>query len=246
MRNRFIFPIILVALASLISGCAGAAFAQTTTPVAEEGKPATRTLNVTGSGKAFLTPDIAYVNVGVHTEDKSASQAVAKNSQDSQAVADALKEFGIDPKDIQTTNFSIYPQQQYDSNGKPTGEITYTVDNTVYVTVRDLDKVGELLDAVVKAGANSINSIQFDVADKTTALSAARKAAVEDAQAVAEELAAASGVTLGDVQTISIYSNETPQPVSSGGVVKLEAPSVPISPGQMILTVQVNIIYEIH
>ncbi len=91
---------------------------------------------------------------------------VDTNTANSQKVADALKTFKIDPKDIQTTNFSIAPQQQYDNNGKLTGAINYMVDNTVYVTLRDITKMGDVLAAAVKAGANSINSIQFDAADR--------------------------------------------------------------------------------
>ena len=195
-----------------------------------------------------MEPDIAYVNIGVHTENKTASAAVGANNTQTQAVIDTLKKFGIAEKDIQTTNFSISPQQQYDSAGKPTGEIVYVVDNTVYVTVRDLEKIGDLLDAVVKSGANSISGIQFDVADKTTALSTARKAAVEDAQAIAEEMAAAAGVSLGEVQTMSIYGGSTPQPMYDyrSGVQVMEAASVPISPGQLILTVEVSVVYEIR
>ena len=244
MRNKLIYLVLVVLLSSLISGCAGAASAQTT----GEEKPVTRTISVTGSGKAVLVPDIAYINIGVHTENKSASAAVSANNTQTQAVTDTLKDFGIDEKDIQTTNFSIYPQQQYDNEGKPTGAILYVVDNTVYVTVRDLDKIGDLLDAVVEAGANSISGIQFDVADKTAALSAARKAAVANAQAVAEEMVQAAGVTLGEVQTMSIYGGGYPAPAYDfgGGVQKLEAASVPISPGQMILTVEVSIVYEMR
>jgi uncharacterized protein YggE len=79
------------------------------------------------------------------------------------------------------------------------------VDNTVFVTLRDLESLGDVLDAVIEAGANSINGIQFDVADRTEALSEARKAAVADARAQAEELAAAAGLELGAIQNISTY-----------------------------------------
>lgn len=253
MRKNIYFLTGILILSTLLSACAGTAFAQSSTPnpQAVTGEvtnlPMSRTLNVTGSGKAYLTPDIAYVNIGVHTEDFNAAEAVAANSTQTREVAEALKKFGIADKDIKTTNFSIYPQQDYDLEGKPTGKYKYIVDNTVFVTVRDLDKIGDLLDAVVKAGANSINGIQFDVADKTTALSDARKAAVQDARAVAEELAAAAGVTLGVVQTISVYGSGYPSPVyDSGLMLRAEEASVPVSPGQMILTVEVNIVFEIH
>jgi hypothetical protein len=122
------------------------------------------------------------------------------------------------------------------------------VDNTVYVTVRDLAKLGDLLDEAVEAGANTINSIAFDVADKTEAMKEARKLAVEAAQAQAEELAAAAGVELGGLQSISYFDNMS-YPVfegkGMGGGGADAALSVPINPGTMQLSVNVQIAYEI-
>jgi uncharacterized protein YggE len=202
-----------------------------------------RTLNVTGNGKAYLTPDIAYVYIGVHTENKNVAEAVAANTSAAQKVAEALKALKIDPKDIQTSNFSITPQQQYDQNGKLTG-ILYVVDNTVYVTVRDLSKLGDVLGAAVQAGANSINGVPFDASDKSKALSEARKAAVADAAAQAKELAEAAGVSLGAVQTINVYGSAMPMPLYEAKGVG-GAAGVPVSPGQLVISVDVNIIYEI-
>jgi hypothetical protein len=249
MRTKTYLVLSLIVLAALLSGCAGAAFAQDETPVAqaEEGK-VTRTLTVTGSGKVYLTPDIAYITIGVRTEGENAAETVASNNQQAQKVIETLVGQGISEKDIQTTNFSIYPQQEYDAEGKPTGKIKYIVDNSVFVTVRDIAKVGSALDAVVKAGANTISGIQFDVADKTAALSEARKAAVNDAKAKAEELAAAAGVEVGAVQTISEFTSGGPQPMYDvrASVAMAEAASVPVQPGQMLLTVEVNIVFEIR
>jgi len=207
-----------------------------------------RTLTVNGSGKAFLSPDIAYITIGVHTEDKDAAKAVADNSAQAQKVAEALAAFNIDPQDIQTRNFSIYPRQEFDREGQPT-ETIYVVDNSVYVTIRDLDQIGDILNAVVEAGANAINSVQFDVEDKSEALSAARKAAVADAKTQAQELAAAAGVELGPIQTINTFGGMPPVPFVEGlggGARLAEAASVPVSPGQLTLTVEVNIVYEIR
>jgi uncharacterized protein YggE len=248
-KKQIYIPVLLIL--TLLTACSNAAFARSNTQVSQSdsNQKVTRTLNINGSGKAYLTPDIAYVNIGVHTEDKNASEAVGANNQKSQKVIDTLLSQGIDEKDIQTTNFSIYPQQQYDSQGKPTGEIIYEVDNSVIVTVRKIDKVGQVLDAVVQAGANSINSVEFDVADKTKALSEARKAAVQDAGAKAEELATAAGVELGEVQTINEYTGGSPTPIYKAGApapMAVEAAAVPIQPGQLILTVEVSIIYEIR
>ena len=114
MRNKFALLFVLVLIAGLLSGCAGAASAQALNQAADPStNPVNRSINVNGSGKVYLTPDIASVNIGVHTENKDAAQAVAENNTKSAEVKDALTGLGIDPKDIQTANFSIYPQQQF-------------------------------------------------------------------------------------------------------------------------------------
>lgn len=258
MKNpRSLTLIVLLLLAFALSACGTvpavtglAAQAQATLPpVPATPAASVHTISVSGTGKATLTPDIAYINIGVHTEGKDAAETVSSNNSQSQKVVDALKKAGIDAKDIRTTNFSIYPRQDFDPQNKPLG-ITYMVDNTVYVTVRDLTKVGDLLDTAVQAGANSISGIQFDVADKNAATSDARKAAVQDALTQAEELAKAAGVTLGQVLSINTNTAGVPPPVPygvGGAAMKADfAASVPVNPGQMILTVDVNIVYEIH
>ena len=247
MRTKTLFiPLVLLLSAALLSACSGLA-AQ---PVVAQGETAMqRTLTVIGKGKATIIPEIVYVTIGVHTENENASEAVTANNQQSEKVANALKAFDIEETDVQTSNFSIYPQQQYDNEGKFQG-IKYVVDNTVFVTLRDISQLGDLLDAVVKAGANSINSVQFDVEDREAALSEARAAAVKNAEKQAQELAKAAGVTLGQVQTIGSYSGGTPIPLYDykggygGGAAMAEA-GVPVSPGQMVLTVEVNMVYEI-
>ena len=252
MRKKIVFLISVLLLSSLVTACSGVALAQSETPVApgQLPQPVNRTLNVTGSGRVYLVPDIAYVSIGVHTENVSAAEAVAANNSQSEKVIAAIKGFNVDAKDIQTGNFSIYPQQQFDPQGKPTGEITYIVDNSVYVTVRDLDKLGDVMDSAVKAGANTIGGVQFSLEDRSAATSAARKLAVEDAEAQAKELAQYAGVTLGPVQTISTYGIATPMPVyegkGGGGAVAMEAASVPVSTGQMVIQVDVAMVYQIQ
>lgn len=248
MRNKTLLIILVLLVASLFLS-AGKNTLGAQPALAQATEPAKRTINVTGTGKVTLTPDIAYVSIGVHTEGKDAAEAVASNTSQAQKVVDALKAFKIDPKDIQTINFSIYPQQQYDNEGKPQG-ITYVVDNTVYVTLRDIDKLGELLDAVVKAGSNSINSIQFDVADREAAFSEARKLAVANGEKQAEELATAAGVQLGQVLLINSSSPSAPVPMydyklGMGGAAAAEA-AVPVSTGQLIITLDVYMSYEIQ
>lgn len=238
MKTKTILFTALALFALVVSACA---------PAAAGGAP-TRNLNVAGSGTAYLVPDIAYIYLGVHTELPSASEAVKQNNAQTQTMIQALTNFGVDAQDIRTTSFSIYPFDKYDpATGVATGEKYYAVDNTVYVTVRDLSKLGELLDTVIGAGANTVNSIQFDVADKDAALKQARADALTDAKAKADELAAAAGVTLGEIQTIS-FSDSQPYPVfegRGGGGGGAEAAAVPINPGQLTFTVTVSVTYEI-
>jgi uncharacterized protein YggE len=233
-----IFLIALLVLGISLSACGPSS-------ITVQPQPPQRTITVTGTGKVTLTPDIAYISIGVHTQNASAKDAVAENNTQAQAVITAIKGFGVAEKDIQTTNFSIYPQQQYDNEGKPTG-IVYMVDNTVYVTVRDLSKLGSLLDSSVSSGANNISSIQFDVADKTEALSQARLAAVKDARKQADELTKATEVGLGVVQSISYYDTSAPVTVEYAKAdMAVAAASVPVQAGSMQISTTVTVVYEL-
>jgi len=238
MKTKTLVISVVLLLAVLLSACGPVASAQSTA----------RLLTVSGAGKVSLKPDIAYVYVGVHTEMPSAAEAVAENNAKTQKLIEALKEAGVEANDIQTTNFSIWQNTQYGPDGKPSGT-NYAVDNTVYLTVRNLAQLGDLLDAAVKAGANNINSIQFDLADKTQALSQARAEAVKTAKTQAEELAASAGVNLGEIQSIQ-YFDASPSPVfdgkgmGGGGGAAVDL-AVPINPGQMQITVTVTVAYEI-
>lgn len=236
---------------TLIAGLAVLAIALSAcgpTTIVANPAPPQRILNVTGTGTANLTPDVAYINIGVHTELDTAADAVSANTAQTQKVITALTQAGVDPKDIRTSNFSIYPNTQYDPQTNQKVKTTYVVDNTVNVTVHEIDKLGDMLDATVKAGANSINSIQFDLADKTAAIKQARDAAVKDARTQADELAAAAGVSLGDLQSVNFYDN-IPTPTTTvygkGGGGGADVASVPIQSGQMTLTVTVTMTYLI-
>ena len=210
-----------------------------------------RSISVTGTGKMTLIPDMATINVGVHTENEDVSAALAENNAKAQAVKDALGEFGVKPGDIQTTSFSIYPNQQYGPMGEMMG-MKYSVDNTIYIKVRDLTKMGEVLTTMVDLGANNIYGINFDVTDRESALKEARLAAIADAKLQADELAAAAGVKVGQVMSLSLSSNNQPVPMYAdygmgmGGGGAMAAAPAPISSGQLVVSVDVYITYEIN
>ena len=231
MRTKLSLFVLILALA--LSACGTAA------------QP--RTLDIIGTGTVYLTPDIANIYVGVHSEDPAVATAVNDNNTRTQALVDALKNAGIAAKDIQTSNFSVYNTTGYDKvTGVSTGSI-YAVDNTVYITVRYLSKLGSLLSTAVGVGANNINSITFDVADKTAAMVEARQKAMTDASSLASELAKNAGLTLGEIQNVS-YADSSPVSYSygvGGGGASAPNASVPIQPGMTEITVTVSVTYII-
>ncbi len=212
------------------------------------GEKPTRTISVTGTGKTYLTPDIATISIGVHNEDVNVSTALNDNTAKIQAVTDALKGFGVEIKDIQTTNFSVYPSQQYGPMGEML-DLKYAVDNTITITVRDLTQFGTILSTVISQGANNVYGINFDVSDRSTAIADARQAAINDAKVQAEELATAAGVKVGQVISISVnVSNPTPIYADyygrGGGMDYAAAAPAPVSSGQLLVTVDAYITYE--
>jgi hypothetical protein len=233
-------PVLVIAALLLVAGGP--------TTINQAAQPPVRTLNVSGVGTVKLTPDIAYIYIGVHTDGTSAGEAVAANNAQTAMLVDALKASGVADADITTSNFSIWPNTQYGPDGT-IGGTTYMVDNSVYVTVRSLDNLGDMLDAAIAAGANSINSIQFDLADKTNALKEARAKAVEAAKGQAQELAGVAGVGLGEIQSVS-YSDSGGVPYfdgrgGGGGAEGAVASAVPIQPGQLTITAIVSMSFEI-
>lgn len=257
MKHKITFLTVIVVLAAALAACTpglNATLAGAGSPVepaSDEPQavtPPQRTLNVSGMGKVFITPDIAYINIGVHTEHEDVGTALDRNNEQALEVVNALRNQGVESKDIQTSSFNIYPNQQYGPSGEVLGT-RYVVDNMVYVTVRDLADLGTLLETVVSSGANSINGISFDVEDKTQATTDARKQAIDQARALAQEMAAAAGVELGQIVNINVSINQGYSPYDmygrGGGGGAAVAAEVPISSGQMVISADVALTYEI-
>jgi len=235
-----IFVVVAALLASVFSMQAATS--------APEAAAMPRTISVTGVGEAKAKPDMAVINSGVVSEARTAREALAKNNTAMAAVIAALKSAGIADQDVQTSNFSVSPQYPPYQANQPAAQhiVGYQVSNQVTARVKNLAKLGAVLDALVQVGANQIGGISFDIDQPKPLQNEARKLAVADARAKAELYAAAAHVTLGRVLQIS----------ESGGIVvpqiayamdKLAAPSaVPIAPGQQVLSESISIIYEIQ
>src|SRR5215212_3541257 len=243
-----------LALAGLLATSAvggGIAMAQEdmATPAAPSMALGVPTVSVSGHGSVNVPPDTASVSIGVDVIKPTLGEAQEQATTQATAVIGALKEAGIAEEDIQTDYFSVNILRDYSENGDPTQITGFEIVNQLRVTVRDTDQLGELLDAAVNAGANSINGVTFYVDDQTEASSDARVEAVEDARTKAEELAAAAGMTLGPVVAISEGTSPLVSPVygmARGGAGMAEAAAAPVEPGSTTVAVDVTMTFELQ
>lgn len=205
-------------------------------------------LHLTGTGEVAAAPDMAIVTSGVITQAKTARDALSANNEAMENLMAALVDAGIEPSDIQTSNFSVQPEFTYpESNGVSVRRIDgYTVSNSVTVRVLDLDNLGRMLDRFVSVGANQINSISFAVQDPAPLIEEARKAAVADALAKAALYAEAAGLTLGDILSIT-ESGSAPRPIAEAAMMRLSAAdsAVPVAAGELTFSSSVNIQWQI-
>jgi uncharacterized protein len=197
---------------------------------------------VTGEGSVSVKPNYAQIRSGVTTRTKTVKEGIDANSKLMVGIIAALKDAGIAEKDIQTARFSIQPvyaPQEPSTEPKLSG---YSVSNQVNVTIREIGKVGDVLDRVVAAGATEVGNVSFLVSDASKALDQAREAAIADARRKAEVYAKVSGVRLGRVEWITEDTgNGRPAPMMA----RAAAAPVPIASGEDTLRVQVTVGFDI-
>lgn len=226
----------VLALSLLLGGCAS---------LGVGAEP--RTLSVTGTGSAFLTPDVVVVTLGIQTQGTAIGDTVGRNNRTAEQIIQAVQNAGVAPEDVQTTYFSVSTQPKYDEFGNPTSEMTYWVDNTVTATLRDINQLGALLEAALASGANSVQGVNYTVEDPASALSQARADAMADARRQAEQIAASAAVTLGDIVSVAEVSS-APWPVFSGagGGGAAPAQGIPTAPGTLEYQVQLSVSYALQ
>lgn len=245
------FLVVMLATTLLLTGVlSGGAWLRTPAALAQDATPAApRTITVVGEGVVNIEPNVARTNIGVEVVRDTVEEAAAENSRIVEALLATLIELGIEEKDIQTSNFNVFAERYGMGGPVSDEEVKYRVSNTVTVIIRDLDQVGAVIDASIKAGANNIYGVEFLLDDATSARSDARKLAVEAANANAAELAALTGVKVGRILSISeviggaggFYSNS----ISSFQLGLGGADHTPIQLGQLRLTMQLQITYEL-
>ena len=217
-------------------------------PARAHDAPDKRTLSLSASGAIKTTPDKVDISTGVTSEAQTAREALDQNSELMTKVVEALKADGIDPKDIQTTNFSVdpvYDQRPYD---KPTAPVVigYRVTNQVRITLHDTKKLGAILDKVVSLGSNQIDSIEFGVEEPEALKDEARKLALKNVTDNAKLYAEAAGVGLGQILSIT-EEDSSYQPRYAPMATRMDsAKEVPIEAGTAAVEVRVRVTWEIN
>lgn len=203
------------------------------------------TISVSASSDVTAPPDVASVSAGVVTRGLDAGDAMAQNAQLMNRVFEQLSAAGIERKYIQTSQLSLQPQYDYKDRSAP--RITgYEARNTVSARTFDLENVGPMIDALVKAGVNNINNVQFGIREPEAAQAIARDAAIKEARAKAQAMATSAGVRLGPLQSLSESGGYRPGPVMmQRSAMAMSAESTPVSGGEQSISVTVNMVYAI-
>lgn len=206
---------------------------------------------VSGEGQMSIAPDMAILSLTVLREAKTARQAVSAGNEAMAAVIAAMKSAGIESRDLQTSGFSISPRYIYPKKSTDRQQpeiVAYSVSNTLVVRVRDLEKVGQVLDTSVSLGVNQGGNITFTNDDPSDAITQARKNAVADAMDKAATLSAAAGIAIGRILEVSEQSRRpSPQPIMQARAMAMEASdAVPVQSGENTYRVQVNMTFAIE
>lgn len=208
---------------------------------------------VNGEGKVWVTPDLATLSLGIYSQKDKVSDAQSEAAAAMAKVMEALTSNGIEKKDIQTQNFSIQQVTRWDDKTQQQVVIGYAVTNMVVAKIRNLDKVGTIIDTSVTAGEDliRINGISFTKEDTSADYVKARELAMNKAKAKAQQITSLSGVTLGKpvyitessyVPPVAYMTNSFKADSAGGGAV----PSTSISPGELEITVNVQVNYAIQ
>lgn len=215
---------------------------------ADEPKGTERTIIVTGEGEVAAPPDMAAVQTGVVTQADTASQALEENNAAMEKIMEVLNKHEIAKKDVQTSSFNVSPVYERDPQGRRQPEVVgYRVQNQVRVRVRNLARLGEVLDALVQVGSNQISGISFDVDDPTGILNQARSWAIANAKSRAQVYAQAAGVSVGRVLRISEQPLDIPRPMQMGRrFAAAEAAQVPVATGEQEFRVTVHVVYALE
>ena len=205
----------------------------------------TRTVTVTGVGQVAAKPDMAIVTIGVVARAATAAEALRDNSAQMNRLLSVLDAMNVAARDRQTAGLQITPEYRYEGrDGRPAPD-GYTVRNTLTLRIRNLATTGDVLDALVEAGANQLDGIVFDIEDKATLLDEARRQAVADARHTAELLATSAGTSLGPIVAVTDLGQQSVPPQMLRSDMIGAAASVPIEAGEATIDTRVTTVWEL-
>jgi uncharacterized protein YggE len=238
---RFLLP-----LAAALATAVPAAAQQP--PMMLTGVPAETLLTVAATGESTRKPDMATISAGVMVQSPDARTAMQQNAERMSRVVAELKRAGIAGRDIQTAQISLDPQFRYRENELPE-LVAYRATNTVSVKLRDLKKAGDVIDALVKEGANQISGPQFALDDADAAENEARMDAMKAARARADLYAKAAGMRVKRI--VSITEGAAPQPPYPMPVMRMEAAakadsSTEVAVGELTTTANLTVVFELE
>jgi uncharacterized protein YggE len=205
-----------------------------------EGAPRRSSVTVAGVGTVSAAADQAEITTGVVTQAATAAQALAANSQAMERLLQALGGLGIASRDIQTINVSVSPQRRPPKEGQPPEIVGYEVTNQVRVKVRDLSRLGRVLDQQVGQGANLVSGINFGVREPAPLLDEARKRAMADARRKADLYAASAGLKVGRVLSVREAGVAPPAPRA------MMSAAVPVAPGEQEIQASVTVTFTLE
>lgn len=239
--HRLALPLFAIILVVLVTGCGGAPVVGST-----QADPP-RTISVTGYGEAQGNPDIAQIMIGVNIINENVGDAVNEVNETIERITTSVVAMGVSETDIQTAAYTVWPEERYSpETGFPTGQRLFHVDSTIQLKVREVSRLGEILQAALQVGANNVYGISFGIDDPAPLTEQARLDAIEDARQRASQLADGLGASLGKPVLISegvvgpiIYA-----PVSIEGKYGVGG-GAPVTPGQTTIGVQVQVTFEL-
>lgn len=202
-------------------------------------------LSVSARGEASRVPDVASLSTGVVTQAADANAALRANSAQMAKVVAAIRAAGIAERDIQTSGISVHPQYRHSEN-QPPAITGYQASNTVSLKVRDIARLGEVLDALVASGANQVNGPSFEIDQPEAVYDEARREALELAQARAAMYAQALGLRVRRIVSVSEGAGfQPPMPMMKSMAMDARMEAAPVSPGETTLSASLDVVFEL-
>ena len=233
----FKYRFIIYLLFALVISSQSVSYAQDNNP---------RTLNVNGRGEVKARPDVAFLNISVISKAKSAQAALQDNANKTTNVLNKIKSLIGKQDTVETSGFNLSPVYDYNQSTKKSELTGYSVSNDLIIKTVDLDNLGNLIDSTTSVGANRINGPRFDIIDKNKYRKEALRLAVKDAKDTATVTAEAAGVSIVRIMQLNPSYN-TPQPLYARSMkVASDQGSTPIEAGDITVSANVNITFQIQ